>query len=125
MATLNQIAANKANAQKSSGPRTDAGKAKSCLNRFSHGFTSNTARLVPGEDPAEFKALLVDFMDEYQPATPTEQVYVERMVQNQWLTLRAFRLQTEAFDQSLQTRKPVNANLALFIRYQATADSAF
>src|ERR1700690_1996624 len=103
MATLNQIAANKANSQKSSGPRTDAGKAKSSLNRLSHGFASNTARLVQGEDPEEFKALLADLMEEYQPATPTEQILVERMTLNQWLSLRAFRLQSQAFDQSVLT----------------------
>jgi len=125
MATPSQIAANKLNSQKSTGPKTEAGKAKSCLNHFSHGFTSNTARLMDGENPEEFKALVADLMSEFEPATPTEQILVERMGQNQWLTLRAFRLQNEAFAMSLQYRKPVNANLALFIRYQATADRNF
>src|ERR1035438_4417494 len=125
MATPSQITANKLNSQRSCGPKTEAGKAKSCLNHFSHGFTSNTARLMDGESPEEFKALVADLMSEYQPATPTEQILVGRMGQNQWLTLRAFRLQNEAFAMSLQYRKPVNANLALFIRYQATADRNF
>jgi hypothetical protein len=125
MATPSQIAANKLNSQKSTGPKTEAGKAKSCLNHFSHGFASNTARLMDGENPEEFKALVADLMSEYLPGTPTEQILVERMGQNQWLTLRAFRLQNEAFAMSLQYRKPVNANLALFIRYQATADRNF
>ena len=125
MATPSQIAANKLNSQKSTGPKTLAGKAKSCLNHFSHGFASNTARLMDGENPEEFKALVADLMSEFEPATPTEQILVERMGQNQWLTLRAFRLQNEAFAMSLQYRKPVNANLALFIRYQATADRNF
>jgi len=74
MSTERQIAANKANAQKSTGPKTDEGKARSCLNHLSHGFTSNTAQLIPDEDPEEFKALLADLMNEYQPATPTEQI---------------------------------------------------
>ena len=125
MATPSQIAANKLNSQKSTGPKTEAGKAKSCLNHFSHGFASNTARLMDGENPEEFKALVADLMSEYLPGTPTEQILVERMGQNQWLTLRAFRLPNEAFAMSLQYRKPVNANLALFIRYQATADRNF
>jgi hypothetical protein len=80
---------------------------------------------MDGENPEEFKALVADLMSEFEPATPTEQILVERMGQNQWLTLRAFRLQNEAFAMSLQYRKPVNANLALFIRYQATADRNF
>src|SRR5579862_5660428 len=72
MATANQIAANRANAQKSTGPRTEEGKAKSCLNHLSHGFASS-ATVMPGEDPQEFIALHNDLAAEHQPATPTEQ----------------------------------------------------
>jgi hypothetical protein len=57
--------------QKSTGPKSDEGKAKSSLNRLSHGLTSN-ATIVPGEDPEEFIALLYDLMGEFDPATPTE-----------------------------------------------------
>src|ERR1700761_4852040 len=96
MATIKQIEANKRNAQKSTGPRTPEGKAKSSLNRLSHGFASN-ARLMPGEDPDEYRSLLLDLVNEYQPATATEQILVEDMATNRWLTLRAFRLQGEAF----------------------------
>ena len=47
-----QIAANRMNAQKSTGPRTEAGKAISRLNAFRHGFSAKIAP-VPGEDQAE------------------------------------------------------------------------
>lgn len=59
MATEKQIAANQANAQKSSGPVTAAGKARSSMNRLSWGFCSNTI-LMPGEDPREFGGLHED-----------------------------------------------------------------
>ena len=78
MATERQKEANKLNAQKSTGPKTPEGKAKSCLNRLSHGFASN-ATVMPGEDPEEFKALLSDLTGEHQPATATEQILVEKM----------------------------------------------
>jgi hypothetical protein len=68
MATPNQIAANKANAQKSTGPKTAEGKAASSLNRLSHGFASH-ATIIPGENPEEFRALVADLMAEHQPAT--------------------------------------------------------
>src|SRR5271166_6507048 len=97
MATPSQIAANRENSKKSCGPKTAEGKAKSCLNHLSHGFTSNTTQLIAGENPEELKALLADLMSEYQPQTPTEQILVEKMTQNQWLSGRAFRLQTDAF----------------------------
>ena len=79
MATERQIAANKLRSQKSTGPKSAEGKAKSCLNNFSHGFASATARFIPGEDREEFKALLADLTEEYQPATPTEQILIEHM----------------------------------------------
>ena len=126
MATPNQIAANKANAQKSTGPKTPEGKAKSCTNRLSWGFASNTL-VIPGEDPAELRALLADFIGEHQPATVTEQVLVEKMAQNQWLSLRAFRLQGETFlTQKLRCEESgIPKTLGLLIRYHTSAERAF
>ena len=126
MATPNQIAANKANAQKSTGPKTPEGKATSSLNRLSHGFASH-ATIIPGENPEEFKALVTDLMSEHQPATETEQILVERMALNQWLTLRAFHLQGKVFlGLTLSGDKfGIPKELSLLIRYQTTAERAF
>jgi len=68
MATEKQIAANRANAQKSTGPKNAAGKLKSSRNAYRHGL-SHPLRLDPvtsakadaiahalvGEDPTEEK----------------------------------------------------------------------
>ena len=126
MATPNQIAANQANAQKSTGPKTPEGKAKSSLNHLSHGLASS-ATIVPGEDPAEFKALLYDLSSEHQPITPTEQILVEKMAISQWLSLRAFRLQGEAFLdlQLMGDSFGVPKDLGLLIRYHTSAERAF
>src|SRR5271166_2205317 len=96
MATTRQKEANRANSQKSTGPVTDEGKAKSSLNHLSHGLASNVT-IVGDEDPEEFKALLNDLATEYDPATTTEQILVEKIALNQWLSLRAFLLHGEAF----------------------------
>ncbi len=126
MATPAQIAANQANSQKSTGPKTPEGKTKSSRNRLSWGFNSNTI-VIPGEDPNELRLLLEDFMAEYQPATVTEQVLVEKMAQNHWLSLRAFRLQGETFlTQKLRCEESgIPKNLGLLIRYQTSAERAF
>jgi len=126
MATPNQIAANIANAQKSTGPKTEEGKAKSSANRLSWGFASNTI-LIPGEDPDEFRGLLQDFMAEHQPICVTEQVLVETMAQEKWLSLRAIRLQGEAFMYQAITGAKVGVpkDLGLLIRYRTTAERAF
>ncbi len=125
MATERQIAANRLNSQKSSGPKSPDGKAPSSRNHLSHGFTSNTAKLIGGEDPEKFKALLADLMGEYQPATPTEQILVEKMVQNQWLSGRAFRLESDVLTMRIHSMITIPHDLGLFIRYQRAADSAF
>ena len=126
MATPNQIAANKANAQKSTGPKTPEGKAKSSANRLSWGFASNTI-IIPGEDPDEFRGLVEDFIAEHQPVCVTEQVLVEKMAQQQWLSLRALRLQGEAFiyQACADIGFAVPKDLGLLIRYQTSADRAF
>ena len=126
MATASQIAANKLNAQHSTGPKTPEGKAKSSANRLSWGFASNTI-LIPGEDPAEFRGLLADFMTEHQPICVTEQVLVEKMAQEQWLSLRAIRLQGNAFVYQTLTGASVGVpkDMGLLIRYRTTADRAF
>ena len=50
MSTQRQIDANRKNAQKSTGPRTRAGKANSRLNAVTHGLTAALVP-IPGEDP--------------------------------------------------------------------------
>jgi len=126
MATERQIEANKLNSQKSTGPKSPEGKAKSSLNRLSHGLASS-ATIVPGEDPGEFKALLNDLTGEHQPASATEQILVEQMAINQWLSMRAFRLQGEAFlDRQLMGDSfGVPKDLGVLIRYQTSAERAF
>ena len=126
MATPAQIAANKQNAQKSTGPKTEEGKAASARNRLSHGFASS-AILIEGENPEEFKALLAGLTDEYQPVTDTEVILVERMAQHQWLCLRAFRLQGIAFiaEPGKTSEFSIPKSLGLLIRYHTTADRAF
>ena len=53
MTTEAKIEANRANAQHSTGPRTEEGKAASSRNALKHGLTSFTV-LLPTEDPAEY-----------------------------------------------------------------------
>ena len=126
MATPSQIAANKQNSQKSTGPKTAEGRAASSLNRLSHGFASHAA-IIRGENPEEFKALVIDLMTEHQPASSTEQILVEKMALNQWLTLRAFSLQGKVFLGQTLTGDQfgIPKELGLLIRYQTSAERAF
>ncbi len=122
MATAKQILANQANAQKSTGPKTEEGKAKSSLNHLSHGFTSNLF-FVQGENQEEFQDLLWDLMQEHRPASTTEQILVEKMASNHWLSLRAIRLQSMHL--IVSNIHEIPKELGLLIRYQTAADRAF
>jgi hypothetical protein len=98
MATQKQIEANRANAQKSSGPRTPEGKAASRFNALKHGVHAES-QIIPGEDPAELDALTHSYYDELQPQGPVQQHYVDRLILCDWLRRRYHRIQAELIDQ--------------------------
>jgi hypothetical protein len=70
MATRKQIEANKVNAKKSTGPKSQAGKHRSRLNSRKDGLTA-TLLVIGDEDPAEFEALRDELMAQYDPQTPS------------------------------------------------------
>jgi hypothetical protein len=124
MATPAQIEANRRNAQLSTGPTSPAGKARSCRNRLSHGFTSSVL-FIASEEREEFNLLLADLHHEFQPATASEQILLEKMVQNQWLSLRAYRLQSVALNSSAASAGYMPKDLGLLIRYHQSSDRGF
>src|SRR5947209_1698196 len=122
-ATPAQIAANQANAQRSTGPKTAAGKAASALNNFRHGF-NGAFTVLPWEKQDEFDMLLGALRDEHKPSGLTETVLVDRMAQALWLSKRAVMLQHVTFNHNTPTCDD-EKQLALYIRYQTTNDRAF
>jgi hypothetical protein len=89
MATPAQIAANRLNAQKSSGPKSPAGLAVSRFNALKSGLDAKS-QVIPGEDPAELAALAENYRRQFQPATPFEIFLVDALVTADW-RLRRFR----------------------------------
>ena len=124
MATPAQIEANRRNSKNSTGPQTAAGKARSCTNRLSHGFTSSVL-FIADEEREEFNLLLADLHNEFQPATASEQILLEKMLQNQWLSLRAYRLQSVALSSSTASAGYMPKDLGLLIRYHQSSDRGF
>jgi hypothetical protein len=93
MATPAQIQANRANAQKSTGPRTEEGKARSSGNSLRDGFRSQSV-LLPSDDPAAYNDLLAELTGHFEPACLTEQRAVREMADAEW-RLRRARLRLE------------------------------
>ena len=105
MATEKQIAANRLNAAKSTGPKTAEGKRRSRLNAFRHGLTAETVITV-FEAANEYQSLERDLLAEYGPRTPLEHQLVVRLASLIWRVRRATAIETG----SKAVRSIINVN---------------
>ena len=122
-----RLAANRENAKHSTGPTSISGLAASSQNRTSHGLTRHANgrfQLLLCEDAAEFAALSKALEEEHKPATETETILVRSMLESQWLTERAQRLQFTCLDPDSGTVKD-SKMFSLYMRYQTTHKNQF
>ncbi len=77
------LEANRANAQLSTGPRTEEGKQRSSLNATTHGLFA-TAAVLPHEDPAVYQSFCQKFLKDLQPKGMLEEQLAQTMVDTQW-----------------------------------------
>ncbi len=124
MASTAQVEANRANAQHSTGPKTEAGKHASSLNNCRHGLSGHVFVFLEWEQAEDFDRLQQSLEEEHRPATPTERILVEKMAQHHWLSQRAQALQTMQMEIS-RFDAIGHENIALFIRYQTHYDRLF
>ncbi len=93
---------NRQNAQKSTGPKTDAGKMNSRLNSLKNGsrtvvvdFTDSCGlALLSGEDAAEYRSMMAEYSRYLSPKGRVEYGLVQRIVDAQWRIVRNSKLQT-------------------------------
>ncbi len=135
-----QLAANRANAAKSTGPRTPQGKARSAQNARKHCFAAATFNVVRLEDPNEVAQLRADLIAVYRPVNSRELFAIERIALAQQAILRAARLETSLFTTCLHKALDTEGNLlgegfhrmvqqsnswSLAIRYQTQAERLY
>jgi len=101
MATIQQIQANRLNAQKSTGPRSPEGKAVSRFNAAKTGIDAKS-QIIPGEDPVEIQNLIEEYRERWQPSTPEQRLLVDILVQDEWLLRRFRRIDAEIFECEIQ-----------------------
>jgi len=101
MSTEKQIAANRLNAQKSTGPITPEGRAAVRLNGVKHGLTAQTL-VLKGESESDFTALLDSYEAEHQPATPTEEALVLQLAMATWRLRRLYHAEAGFYTYKLK-----------------------
>ena len=94
MATKRQIAGNRTNSKKSTGPRTSPGKTQSALNSRKHGFAGTSFSVIRFDDVKEVDALRADALAFYQPINSQEIFAVERIALCQMALLRIARMES-------------------------------
>ena len=108
------LAANRANAKKCTGPKTREGKFKSSLNALKHGLYSHTF-IIKTENASIFENFSKSFIDEFQPATPSELELLKQLISAAWRRHRISELiqlrLNQAIDSIIATPDPALAEV--------------
>src|SRR3954454_18754991 len=88
-----RTAANRRNAQASTGPITDAGKARSARNSTKHGLTS-AAVVLPNESAEEFERLRDNIIESSAPGSDHERALALVVAEAFWRRQRMYRLES-------------------------------
>jgi hypothetical protein len=98
MSSQKQIEANRRNALKSTGPKSEEGKAHSRMNALRHGLTAAQA-VLPHEEEDDYEKLREGMLESYSPEDPAELALIEELVNAYWRLLRLHRVETRYWEQ--------------------------
>jgi hypothetical protein len=96
MTSEKQIEANRLNALKSTGPRSEAGKKKSALNAFRHGLTGQVA-IMTEEDRAAHDLFVDEYMGVLAPDNAVERQLALSIAEDNWRLNRARAIEDNLF----------------------------
>jgi hypothetical protein len=113
MASPAQINANRANAQKSTGPRSAEGKSASRFNTLKHGIDAASI-VIPGEDPADYDALVAAYHEDFCPQSASESFHVDTMLRADWQKRRLQRVEADLYHTVL-AESPGNSLAAVLL----------
>src|SRR5215831_10632850 len=94
MTSFRQIEANRRNALRSTGPKTENGKRRSRQNAVRHGLTSETV-IVALEDIEDYQAFEAAVIADYDARTAVERELVLRLASLLWRIRRATAIETD------------------------------
>jgi hypothetical protein len=94
MTSFRQIEANRRNALRSTGPKTDEGKRQSRCNALRHGLTAET--VIKGlEDSEDYRAFEAAVIADYDARTAVERELVLRLASLLWRLRRIISIETD------------------------------
>jgi hypothetical protein len=102
--TQKQLAANRRNALKSTGPKTPEGKALVALNPIKHGLLSKEV-LLAGEDETALVELGKRLRHQLAPVGELELLLVDRIVAAAWRIMRILRIEREMMDPEVSDKE--------------------
>src|ERR1700683_3119146 len=104
-----KIKANRENALRSTGPKTQVGLRHASMNAFTHGLAAKTI-VIPGENAKEFEKLHAELLSAWRPADAIEADLVGQLAVASWKMRRVSRIEADMFrsvdeDIALRTEK--------------------
>ena len=126
MSSTPQLTANQANAQHSTGPRTDEGKARVSQNALRHGLTARHL-VIRDDEREEYADLLNSLSSELDPQGAIETVAFHELLHAAWSLHRFRRIEAEASRGSVEdfTDPATTTVLDRLTRYQSRAQRAW
>ncbi len=115
MSSRRKRAANRRNAQHSTGPKTPEGKAASAQNATTHGLSSSFT-VLPHEDHDAYAQLLDTLVREHTPKSEHEKFLVTRMAESRWRLDRTHRFEAIAFEQFLDEYDETNPDHLIVLK---------
>jgi hypothetical protein len=108
MSAPNQRAANRANAEKSTGPTTQA-QAASHYNAAKHGIFAH--QIMFDETAGDLAELAAEYHEQYTPANSTQRFLVDTLIANEWRLRRMRRVEAELWDTATNTFMAANSEV--------------
>ncbi len=122
MISEKQLEANRANAQKSTGPKTEAGKKRSALNATRHGLTGQVV-VLPEEDLAAFTRLAEQIVASFEPYDARERQLAHSYATFQWRINRAAAIEDTMFTLGVMEQVAENLNIEHPEAHNATSNA--
>ena len=109
---------------RSTGPRTPEGKARSSMNALKHGLAARTP-LIPGEDEEEFKQFVWEVVEDLGPQGPVQAELAQRVAALMWKRRRLTGAEEQALCQLRERYAERTARRLAELEQAATTEEDF